>query len=69
MRLIGLLEVIASKDERYSLQRLVEETKLPKPTLHRMLQQLEAAGLLQREATAGSTAPACACAAWPRTCC
>ena len=49
MRLIGLLEVIASKDERYSLQRLVEETKLPKPTLHRMLQQLEAAGLLQRE--------------------
>jgi DNA-binding IclR family transcriptional regulator len=49
MRLIGLLEVIASKDERYSLQRLVEETGLPKPTLHRMLQQLEAAGLLQRE--------------------
>ena len=49
MRLIGLLEVIASRDERYSLQRLVEETKLPKPTLHRMLQQLEGAGLLQRE--------------------
>ena len=49
MRLIGLLEVIASRDERYSLQRLVEETKLPKPTLHRMLQQLETAGLLQRE--------------------
>ena len=24
MRLIGLLEVIASRDERYSLQRLVE---------------------------------------------
>jgi DNA-binding IclR family transcriptional regulator len=49
MRLIGLLEVNASKDERYTLQRLVEETGLPKPTLHRMLQQLEAAGLLQRE--------------------
>jgi len=49
MRLIGLLEVIASRDERYSLQRLVEETRLPKPTLHRMLQQLETAGLLQRE--------------------
>jgi DNA-binding IclR family transcriptional regulator len=29
--------------------RLVEETGLPKPTLHRMLQQLEGAGLLQRE--------------------
>ena len=49
MRLFALLEVIASKDERYSLQRLVEETGLPKPTQHRMLQQLEGAGLLQRE--------------------
>jgi DNA-binding IclR family transcriptional regulator len=49
MRLFGLLEVIAARDERYSLQRLVEDTGLPKPTLHRMLQQLETAGLLQRE--------------------
>src|SRR6478609_4140384 len=49
LRLIALLEVLAAKDERYSLQRLVEETGLPKPTLHRMLQQLESAGLLQRE--------------------
>ena len=49
MRLFALLEVIAGKDERCSLQRLVEETGLPKPTLHRMLQQLEGAGLLQRE--------------------
>jgi IclR family acetate operon transcriptional repressor len=49
MRLFALLEVIASKDQRYSLQALVTETGLPKPTLHRMLQQLEAAGLLQRE--------------------
>jgi DNA-binding IclR family transcriptional regulator len=49
MRLIALLEVIAAKDQRYSLQGLVEETGLPKPTLHRMLQQLESAGLLQRE--------------------
>jgi DNA-binding IclR family transcriptional regulator len=49
MRLFALLEVIAAKDERYTLQRLVEETGLPKPTLHRMLQQLEGAGLLQRE--------------------
>ncbi|WP_337133630.1 IclR family transcriptional regulator, partial [Staphylococcus aureus] len=30
-------------------QGLVEETGLPKPTLHRMLQQLEAAGMLQRD--------------------
>jgi DNA-binding IclR family transcriptional regulator len=49
MRLFALLEVIASKDQRYSLQALVAETGLPKPTLHRMLQQLETAGLLQRE--------------------
>lgn len=49
MRLFGLLEVMAAKDQRYSLQGLVEETGMPKPTLHRMLQQLEGAGLLQRE--------------------
>ena len=44
MRLFALLEVIAARDERYTLQRLVEETGLPKPTVHRMLQQLENAG-------------------------
>jgi DNA-binding IclR family transcriptional regulator len=48
MRIFSLLELIASKDQAFSLQRLVEETGMPKPTLHRMLQQLEAAGLLQR---------------------
>jgi IclR family acetate operon transcriptional repressor len=48
MRLISLLEVIAAQDQRYTLQGLVEETGLPKPTLHRMLQQLELAGLLHR---------------------
>jgi IclR family acetate operon transcriptional repressor len=49
MRLFSLLELIATKDHRVSLQGLVEETGLPKPTLHRMLQQLEAAGLLVRQ--------------------
>lgn len=49
MRLVALLEVIASKDRLFSLQGLVEATRLPKPTLHRMLQQLESANLLQRE--------------------
>lgn len=48
MRLFSLLEVIASKDQYFSLQTLAEETHLPKPTLHRMLQQLESAGLLVR---------------------
>jgi IclR family transcriptional regulator, acetate operon repressor len=49
LRLFALLEVIASKDKLVSLQGLVEATRLPKPTLHRMLQQLESANLLQRE--------------------
>ncbi len=49
MRLFALLEVIASRDQLFSLQALVEETGLPKPTLHRMLQQMESAGLLQRQ--------------------
>jgi DNA-binding IclR family transcriptional regulator len=49
LRLFSLLEVIAQKDQLFSLQGLVEETGLPKPTLHRMLQQLESAGILQRE--------------------
>ncbi|MGE5337121.1 MAG: IclR family transcriptional regulator [Gemmatimonadota bacterium] len=49
MRLFSLLEVIASRDQLFSLQGLVEETGLPKPTLHRMLAQLEGAGLVQRE--------------------
>ncbi len=49
IRLFSLLEVMASRDQLYSLQALVEATGMPKPTLHRMLAQLESAGLLQRE--------------------
>lgn len=49
MRLFSLLELIAAKDQLVSLQGLVEETGMPKPTLHRMLQQLEGAGLLIRQ--------------------
>ena len=49
LRLFALLEVFAASDQRHSLQSLVDETGLPKPTLHRMLQQLESAGMLQRE--------------------
>ncbi|SHE44599.1 transcriptional regulator, IclR family [Modicisalibacter ilicicola DSM 19980] len=49
LRLLSLLEVIAEKDQFFTLQGLVEETGLPKPTLHRMLQQLETAGMLQRD--------------------
>ncbi|GAA4523195.1 IclR family transcriptional regulator [Amycolatopsis samaneae] len=50
LRLFALLELIAASDHQVSLPALVAETGLPKPTLHRMLQQLESAGLLLREA-------------------
>src|SRR5690625_2268671 len=49
MRLLGLLELVATRDRLFSLQDLVEQTTLPKPTLHRMLQQLEGSGMLQRD--------------------
>lgn len=49
MRLFALLEVIARKNQYFSLQSLVDELGLPKPTLHRMLQQLEGAGMIQRD--------------------
>lgn len=49
MRLFALLEVIAQKDQFFSLQSLVDELGLPKPTLHRMLQQLEGAGMIQHD--------------------
>ncbi|MDD1793434.1 IclR family transcriptional regulator [Enterovibrio sp. ZSDZ42] len=49
LRLFSLLEIIAKKDEFFSLQDLTEETNIPKPSLHRMLQQLESAGIIQRD--------------------
>ena len=50
LRLFALMELIGGKDHFVTLQALVEETGLPKPTVHRMLQQLETAGLLARQA-------------------
>lgn len=49
MRLFALLEVIAAHDGFFSLQGLVDQTGLPKPTVHRMLSQLESAGIIQRD--------------------
>lgn len=49
LRLFSLLELIASQDAFVSLQGLAAQTGLPKPTLHRMLQQLEGAELLIRQ--------------------
>lgn len=48
LRLFALLELIAASDQQVSLPSLVAETGLPKPTLHRMLQQLESANLIMR---------------------
>ncbi|MBK8526134.1 MAG: IclR family transcriptional regulator [Rubrivivax sp.] len=52
LRLFALLERIAAHDRLFSLQSLCEDTGWPKPTVHRMLQQLEAGGLVRRDADA-----------------
>lgn len=49
LRMFSLLELIASKDNLVSLQMLATETGLPKPTLHRMLANFVAEGLLIRQ--------------------
>lgn len=49
LRLLHLLETIAKRDRYVTLPDLVEDTGIPKPTVHRMLQQLESSGMLQRE--------------------
>lgn len=49
LRLFSLLEVIAGLDRPFGLHELAELAGIPKPTVHRMLQQLETSGLLQRE--------------------
>ncbi|MEV0846079.1 IclR family transcriptional regulator [Streptomyces sp. NPDC049954] len=50
LRLFALVEYVVGKDTFVSLQSLATETGIPKPTLHRMLQQLEGAGMLIRQA-------------------
>ncbi len=49
LRLFGLLEAVADSYRPFTLQSMVEATGQPKPTVHRMLQQLEGAGILQRQ--------------------
>jgi IclR family acetate operon transcriptional repressor len=49
LRLVLLLEVIADQHRPFTLGDLVEGSRLPKPTVHRMVQQFEAAGLLLRQ--------------------
>lgn len=49
LRLFGLIELIAGQDKQFSLQDLIDGSSLPKPTVHRMLQQLETANMLVRD--------------------
>lgn len=49
LRMFSLLELIAGKENLISLQMLAIETGLPKPTLHRMLTNFVAEGLLVRQ--------------------
>ena len=51
-RLFGLLEAVAERDQPFTLQSMAAELGLPKPTVHRLLAQLEQAALLQRQGDA-----------------
>jgi IclR family acetate operon transcriptional repressor len=48
LRLLQLLELVASADQPQSLADVVRASGQPKPSVHRMLQQLEHGGLLER---------------------
>lgn len=47
-RALSLMERISTRDSASTLQELTQETGQPKATLHRMLQQLEEAGMVAR---------------------
>jgi IclR family transcriptional regulator, acetate operon repressor len=49
LRLFDLLESLAALGRAFTLADAVQASGWPKPTVHRMLQQLEAGELLQRE--------------------
>jgi len=49
LRLIGLLEHVSRADRAQTLTEIIAEIRQPKPTVYRMLQQLEQAGLLVKE--------------------
>lgn len=51
LRSYALLEEVARAERPLSVAELVELLELPKPTVHRLALQLEAAGLLLREPT------------------
>lgn len=57
LRLIGLLEHVARADKALTLTDIIGQIHQPKPTVYRMLQQLEQAGLLVKEPDGKRYAP------------
>lgn len=57
LRAIAVLEAIAASDGPLGLVELMQATGLPKPTVHRIVNLLEGAGLLAREAEGKRYAP------------
>ena len=57
LRLIALLEHVARADKALTLTDIIGEVRQPKPTVYRMLQQLEQAGLLVKEPEGKRYAP------------
>lgn len=57
LRLIALLEHVARADKALTLTDIIGQIHQPKPTVYRMLQQLEQAGLLVKEPDSKRYAP------------
>jgi IclR family transcriptional regulator, acetate operon repressor len=57
LRLIALLEHVARADKALTLTEIIGQVRQPKPTVYRMLQQLEQAGLLVKEPDGKRYAP------------
>jgi DNA-binding IclR family transcriptional regulator len=57
LRLIGLLEHVSRAERPRTLTEIIADVKQPKPTVYRMLQQLELAGLLVKEPDGKRYAP------------
>ena len=57
LRLIGLLEHVARADKALTLTDIIGQIHQPKPTVYRMLQQLEQSGLLVKEPDGKRYAP------------
>jgi DNA-binding IclR family transcriptional regulator len=57
LRLIGLLEHVSRADKAQTLTEIIAQIRQPKPTVYRMLQQLELSGLFVKEPDGKRYAP------------